>query len=53
MTNLIEFMSEIIGIDFDVNNPIIQALAFILGFLLVYQIITFVFGSIFAFTNKF
>lgn len=52
MTNLIEFFETLTGLTIP-ESPIFTALIVLFGFIIVYDVIHIVFGSVFQFIYKF
>lgn len=52
MTNLIEFFETLTGLTIP-ESPIFTALIVLFGFIIVYDVIHIVFGSVFQFICKF
>lgn len=52
MTNFIDFFESITGLSLDWSLPPLQALALICGFIIVYDIVHIVFGSMFGFIQR-
>lgn len=51
MSNLIDFFQTITGLSLDWSNPALQVLACVCGFVIVYDVVHSVFGSLFGFTT--
>lgn len=52
MSNLLEFFNTLTGLSLP-SEPLFTALLVIFGFLIVYDVIHIIFGSVFSFIYKF